>query len=102
MAAVVDGPSALRAFLAALNVPQHESAMVQLGFGDITAFAGFGRCQTGPLRNARYTLPSVRTWGVMSAPGDRREVVMPQVGPTWGCESFCEPPVRPHPSLCPG
>ena len=45
MAAVVDGPSVLRAFHAALNVPQHESAMVQLGFGDITAFAGFGRCQ---------------------------------------------------------
>jgi hypothetical protein len=41
MAAVVDGPSALRAFLAALDVPQHEFSMVQLGFGDITAFAGF-------------------------------------------------------------
>ena len=39
--AVVDGPSALRAFLAAIDVPQHESAMVKLGFGDITAFAGF-------------------------------------------------------------
>ena len=82
MAAVVDGPSALRAFLAALNVPQHESAMVQLGFGDITAFAGFDDAR--PLRNARYTLPSVRTWGVMSAPGDRRELVMPQVGPHLG------------------
>ena len=41
MVAVVDGPSALRAFLAALDVPRHESSMVQLGFGDITAFAGF-------------------------------------------------------------
>ena len=37
------------------------------------------------------------TWGVMSAPGDRWEVVMPQVGPTWGCEIFCEAPVSPHP-----
>ena len=38
MAAVVDGPSALRAFLAALDVPWHESSMVQLGFrfSDIT------------------------------------------------------------------
>ena len=102
MAAVVDGPSALRAFLAALNVPQHESAMVQLGFGDITAFAGFRTMPDRYVTPVTYTLPSVRTWGVMSAPGDRREVVMPQVGPTWGCESFCEPPVRPHPPLCPG
>ena len=44
----------------------------------------------------------VCTWGVMSAPGDRREVVMPQVGPTWGCEIFCESPVRPHPPPCAG
>jgi hypothetical protein len=49
--------------------------------------AALRRCAAGP----------VCTWGVMSAPGDRREVVMPQVGPTWGCEIFCEPPVRPHP-----
>ena len=39
----------------------------------------------------------VCTWGVMSAPGDRREAVMPRVGPTWGCEIFRESPVRPHP-----
>ena len=25
---------------------------------------------------------------------------MPQVGPTWGCEIFCESPVRPHPPPC--
>jgi hypothetical protein len=42
MAAVVDGPSHYaRSSLAALDVPQHELSMVQLGFGDITAFAGF-------------------------------------------------------------
>jgi hypothetical protein len=29
-----------RSSLAALDVPQHELSMVQLGFGDITAFAG--------------------------------------------------------------
>ena len=53
MVAVVDGPSALRAFLAALDVPRHESSMVQLGFGDITAFAGFDDATPGPrsLRN---------------------------------------------------
>ena len=27
---------------------------------------------------------------------------MPQVGHTWGCEIFCEAPVRPHPPPCPG
>ena len=54
-----------------------------------------GRC-------AGATRERVCTWGVMSAPGDRREVVMPQVGPTWGCKIFCESPVRPHPPPCAG
>ena len=60
MVAVVDGPSALRAFLAALDVPRHESSMVQLGFGDITAFAGFDVPHPVDryVTNARYTLPS--------------------------------------------
>ena len=58
---------------------------------------------TGALR--RHTgfylrVSGLCTWGVMSAPGDRWEVVMPQVGSTWGCELFCEAPVRPHPPLC--
>ena len=56
MAAVVDGPSALRAFLAALDVPRHESSMVQLGFlrsaTSLTAFAGFDDATPGrSLRN---------------------------------------------------
>ena len=60
---------------------------------------------TGALR--RHTgfylrVSGLCTWGVMSAPGDRWEVVMPQVGSTWGCELFCEAPVRPHPPLCAG
>ena len=60
---------------------------------------------TGALR--RHTgfylrVSGLCTWGVMSAPGVRWEVVMPQVGSTWGCELFCEAPVRPHPPLCAG
>ena len=56
MVAVVDGPSALRAFLAALDVPRHESSMVQLGFlrsaTSLTAFAGFDDATPGrSLRN---------------------------------------------------
>ena len=41
-----------------------------------------------------HTLPTgkPKPWGVMSAPGDWGEVVMPQVGPNWGCAIFCEPP----------
>ena len=60
MAAVVDGPSALRAFHAALDIPQHESAMVQLGFGDTSQLLPDSTMPDRSLRNARYTLPSVR------------------------------------------
>ena len=67
------------AFLAEINLAQHATILDKLGYDD-------------PLG----------TWGVMSAPGDRWEVVMPQVRPTWGCEIFCEAPVSPHPPPCAG